>query len=147
MCPEVASTTWCSVSLFPSNAFYQSCYSAITSYPFLGMIHIKDSLPRDQIWSSDSLVDHKPVIRSRVTFVTEWGWHEIRRKICAVRPSGKTCFFRFTLAEFVIRATSVAKPWSGQVRPARQWRARLRAQAQNARYVHNCYLHAAEIDK
>ena len=36
---------------------------------------------------------------------------------------------------------------SGQVRPARQWRARFRAQAQKAQYVHNCYLHAAEIDK
>ena len=36
---------------------------------------------------------------------------------------------------------------SGQVRPARQWRARFRAQAQKAQYVHNCYLHVAEIDK
>ena len=36
---------------------------------------------------------------------------------------------------------------SGQVRPARQWRARFRAQAQKAQYVHNCHLHAAKIDK
>ena len=36
---------------------------------------------------------------------------------------------------------------SGQVRPARQGRARFRAQAQKAQYVHNCYLHAAEIHK
>ena len=37
---------------------------------------------------------------------------------------------------------------SGQVRPARQWRARFRAQAQKTQYVHNCYyLHAAEINK
>ena len=42
----------------------------------------------------------------------------------------------------------VQQQWdSGQVRPARQWRARFGAQAQRAQYVHNCYLHAAAIDK
>ena len=34
---------------------------------------------------------------------------------------------------------------SRQVRPARQWQAPFRAQAQKAQYVQNCYLHAAEI--
>ena len=54
----------------------------------------------------------------------------------------------FKIQNIVSKYESILSKYrSGQVRPARQWRARFRAQAQKTQYVHNCYLHAAEIDK
>ena len=56
-------------------------------------------------------------------------------------------WFIFSLLHSLVLFKSNNYKRSFQVRPARLWRARNKAHAQKTQYVHNCYVHAAEINK